>query len=712
MKIFKYIVVILTCWLLRFSSAAQVDVMHLKSDVADTIFGQIVPDPYRWMEDLNSDSLKQWLKQQQSLANQEEQKFKSRFYNVKDDINKYSAFSTHMWSKEGAWYFNTGGSLNSGLHSPVLYCRKNPGDADEVAFDPNPLNIGKDIYSVSGWSLSGDNKWLAVSLSKSGSDWCRIQIRDMNSFKNLDDKITRVKFSNIVWWREGFFYMRFNKPADKQEKTAALTGQAMYYHKLGDDQDSDQVIMTVPDEINDVLHFKKVGNGRFMVVNRLQKIGGKMYNVVVYKDLQGDLFDEWQVLASSPAKDDIGYDVITAVDSGFLIMTNYNAPHNRVLRYEMDGTNKVSEVIPEKREVLLAVSNVFNQLAACYFGRGEYTIAMFDYAGTIINRIDFPPGTAVHGFRGEPYDSVAVFYENSFYSPQVAYLYHFKERKISLLEPTQVRYDAGKYATRVVVYHSKDGTEVPMYLTCKKGLKITGANPVLLYGYGGFGIPMTPFYNYSNILLFDNGGILAVPMIRGGGELGSKWHLDGARLNKQNSFDDFIAAAEYLEDSGYTNKNRIAIMGGSNGGLLVGAVLTQRPELFHIAVAEMGAFDMVRFNKFTVGRFWSSEYGSPDNPAEFQNLYSYSPLHHLHSGIDYPAALFIAARNDDRVPPFHTYKFLASLQEKTTGNNPHILYFEDEAGHHGYTDYFNRNSLDAFKLAFIFTEMHLPLDLY
>jgi prolyl oligopeptidase len=689
--------------------AAQTDILHLKSDVADTIFGQIVPDPYRWMEDLNSDSVKQWLSAQRKITHKEKLKFRQSLDLAENNLDLYAAYNVPAAQKVGPWYFSMGSYLSTSMavHSPVLFYRKEFEDKQEIAYNPNEI-MDKYIYSIAGWSLSDDGQYLAVSLSKSGSDWCEIRVRNLRNFKNLNDKIDHVRFSSLVWWKDGFFYACYKKTAGDPGKMEVLPGQQLYYHKLGDSQEQDKLIIAVSSEVNEILHFSKAG-GHYLVVTRPQKISGKWYNTLAYKDLEKGLMGEWKLVASSLLETKVDFNVIGISDSNLFVRTNLTAPHYRILSYNLNTLNHADNIVPEKEEILQQVSFIHHELVARYFNLGRYTMIMYNLKGDMVDGIKFNDGISVSGFEGMPDDSETIYYESSFYTPQVSYKYDFKQSSISLTGFTHISYQPDNYATHIVFFHSADGTRIPMYLTYRTDLRITGNNPVLLYGYGGFGTPMVPSFHYSNILFLDNNGILAVPMIRGGGEMGGKWHEDGAGLKKQNSFDDFIAAAEFLEDSGYTTRDKLAIEGGSNGGLLIGAMLTQRPDLFHVAIGNAGLFDMVRFNKFTGGRYWTGEYGSPDDSLQFKNLYSYSPLHHVKPGVSYPAALFITGRYDDRVPPFQTYKFLATLQNQNEGSNPHILYFEDDTGHHGDLDYYNKNYLDAFILAFIFTEMNLPL---
>jgi prolyl oligopeptidase len=705
MKSFPYKLLLEVLLLSAFPAGAQTDVLHLKGDVVDTFFSKAVADPYRWMENSGSDSVKQWLEAQKKMTNAEQKLMSSRFSNAVSSIEQRSTFRYQDAEKTGPYYFQMMRSANPYDPSPILYYRENPNDRFEEAFNPNKVS-GHNSFTINQWELSDNGKYLAIALSAGGSDWLEIRVRDLDKNMDLKDRVNQVRFSSIVWWHDGFFYTRY----PHSDQTAALGGHELYYHKLGKSQDDDELIMVMPSTTgNSPIEFQKTSNEKYLVVNKNQKIGKAWYQMVVLKDLSQGLEDEWKVLVQVPAKDKAFFEVVDYTDSGFIIHTNFKAPHGRVFIAKPDNANHFLEIVPESDKVLKAVTYVHHEIVTLYFTGGEYEVMMFSDEGKILNGIKFDPGIEVAGFKGSPNDSEAIFYMRTFYLPTMVDRYDFKTKKYEPVDKTHVAFDAGDFESEVVHYKSKDGTDVAMYLTYKKGLKRKGNNPVILYGYGGNGVPMTPFYRYSNIMFFENNGILAVPMIRGGGELGAEWHEGGKGQKKQNSFDDFVSAAQYLIDKGYTSKERLAIEGASNGGLLVGAVMTQHPELCKVVIATAGVYDMLRYPKFTGGKYWISEYGDPDKADDFVNLLSYSPLHNVKPGIAYPATLFITGRNDDRVVPLHTYKFLARLQECSSGNSPHILYFEENAGHYGATGYSDLNDQEAFILAFIFTEMNLPL---
>ncbi|MFI5140234.1 MAG: prolyl oligopeptidase family serine peptidase, partial [Sphingobacteriales bacterium] len=585
-----------------------------------------------------------------------------------------------------------------------IYYNKSPDTRYEIAFNPNELNE-EYTYTIQSWAVSDSNNYVAVAVSPSGRDWREIRVRDLVKQKDLKDRIDWVKFSNIVWWQDGFFYARFARPSDANGQTGGLAAQALYYHKLGDSQSDDKLIMSTSADANRTINFYKTAKGRYLIIDKKQKINGIWFDLVGYKDLSQGLYTEWKVISQTPSKDKISFKVIDLVDSSFLLLTNYRAPRNRVVSCDLNSVNHFTEVIPEYDKVLQNVTHVHHELVAVYFTGGRYEAYVFSYNGKILDGLKYDEGIAMHGFQGSPDDSETIYYKNTFYLPPIAYRYNFNTRKSKLVEKTMVYHDLQQYTTQVVKYNSKDGTEIPMYLTYKKGLKLKGNNPVILEAYGGYGIPQTPTYNSSNLVFFDNNGILAVPMVRGGGEMGGEWYEAGRGRHKQNSFDDLTTAAQYLIREGYTTKEKLAV----KGGLAAGVMMTEHPELFQVIVGRNGTFDMLRFNKFTGGKYWLDEYGSPQDSMDFNCLFGYSPLHNVKRNVGYPATLLIAASNDDRVPPLHTYKFLATIQELSAGDAPHVLYFEDDVGHQGDPDFWNRTYEDAFVLSFIFKEMHLPL---
>jgi prolyl oligopeptidase len=693
--------IILVCFGL-FANAQDTSLTHLKQNVIDTYWGTAVADPYRWLESVNSDTTKNWLDEQQKITRKEKQSFSTKYTTFYSKLDAASGYMFPNFTKEGPYYFSF--SLQSEFASAILYYKTSFDGDKMVAFDPNKW-FTKNISRIDKYSLSEDARYLAVTISKSGSDWREIKVRDLSNSLDLTDKIDWVKFSDVVWFKNGFFYSRFKQIDAAALYTATNTEQQLYYHKLGNSQNQDQLVYSVPPKAS--FSFEKTSDNKHLVFYTAAKIRGQWCNVVAYKNLEDGILSELKMFIATPAAANIDYKVIDLIDGQFAVSTNFEAPHYRVLLYNKDSVNYAQPLINEYSDLLENVYHIGTKLVCLYFRNGRYTTAIFNYKGEMTQGIKFIEGAGVSSFSPEEGDTSLLYFQSTFYTPPITFRLNLNTNKTTVVKKTEVYYDADKFTTKVVTYKSKDGTEIPMYLTYKKGLKLNGKNPVILYGYGGFGVSVAPFYDFANIILYENSGILAVPLIRGGGELGMDWHDQGRLLNKQNTFDDFIAAAEYLIDSGYTNKGKLAIKGGSNGGLLVAAVLTQRPELFQVVIGKMGVYDMLRYHLFTVGGFYKDEYGASTDSAQFFYLKNYSPLHNIKEGVDYPATLLVTAENDDRVPPLHTYKFLATLQEKSSGTYPHIMYFEEDAGHAGGETYDRRNREKAFELAFIFKQMKI-----
>ena len=704
MKSFSYNFLLLIFLIGPFALFAQSDVQQLNGGVVDSVFDKVIPDPYRWMENPESERVKGWLDEQEKVTNRELGKLWTRYNPISNSIGAHRLLVLPDYEKQGPWYFY---KRYGGGPSQVLCYRKKVYSPPDIAFDPNIYN-GKNIYYLTGYRLSDTSRYLAVGITASGSDWHQLHVRDMLTQKMLDDKLEWVRSDRVVWWGDGFFYARFNQPVNINDHTEPLSGHMLCYHKLGDEQNKDDIISLLPDYTNNEYHFKKDFDGRFLIMGTEAKLKGQLYNIVCYKDLRDGIDADWTTIASVPEKSGVVYRFIDAVDSDFYFLTNFQAPRYRIVKINIKTPDNFIVVVPQNDKVIKQVSHIHHQLVTVYCNRGLYSAAMYDYKGNKISGISFDTGVVVHGFEGYRDDDEVLYSQNSFFAPSSVFRYDFIKRAIEPTDETAVGFDPTKYTTRLVSYHSADGTEIPMYLTYKKGLKITGNNPVILYGYGGFGSFMTPFLDLTNIIMFENNGILAVPLIRGGGEMGDDWHNDGKRLKKQNSFDDFIAAAEYLIHEGYTNKEKLAIQGEDNGGLLVGAVITQRPDLFKVAVSESGLFDMLRYDKFTAARYWIDEYGATSNKEDFNNLYSYSPLQHVKRGTVYPATLFITDLKDEHIPPFHTYKFATALQS-ADNSKPHLLLSADNTSHFGKYQGTEFN-FRAMTLAFIYAQMGLPLN--
>lgn len=691
-------------------NAQHIEDTVYRSNVVDTFFNVPVPDPYRWLEDPNSQATKNWLQLQEKLTAKARKKFKQ--------INETEyAFRLHggarhqgIW-RENGYYFSYGNTdpLNGGsFDNGSLYYRKEINEERKLACDPSVFSM-KGIVSIGGFALSNDAKYLAVALQTNGSDWRKIRVVKFKQGGVLDDEIDWAKFSNIAWWKDGFFYSRFKDVSRNKLHLEGNTRNQLCYHRVGTPQDSDVVVYSMPDDARWIMGYRTLEKDNMLLLKTTEKIGGQWYNILAYKDLNAGLQAPVMQIAVSNEEKEIHYHILDFINGKFIVESDEGAENGHLVTYIKDSVNKPVLLVPQSKSVMKWADKYGNMLVALYFYEGAYELRTFNLDGTLQHKMKFDAGLTPGGFIGDPNDTVLLVYKTAFYYPFVTCLLNLVQNKLELLERTSIRFYTGVYETKMVNYRSKDGTEVPMYITYKKGMQRNGSNPVVLYGYGGYGISVTPFYSFKNVLLFESGGILAVPQIRGGGEKGNKWHNDGKGLKKQNSFDDFIAAAQYLIHSGYTSKDHLAIEGGSNGGLLVTAVLTQRPDLFKAAVSHAGTIDMLRYPKFTGGKFWIDEYGDPNDSMAFANLLAYSPLHHVKAGVAYPATLLIAGDNDDRVPALHSFKFLAELQQKSTGDAPHLLYFEEEAGHSGSQTNDGVIDEEAFVLNFIFQQFGLKL---
>ena len=675
--------------------------LNYKSTTVDTFFGVRVPDPYRWLESLNSDSTAAWLNMQRAITAKEKKKFGTNYSTFFGDLsNERIRFYNEV--KHGPYYF----SLRSYYDEPAFLCyRESLTGEDEIAFNPALYPMYQN-YGLAGYAVSDGAKYLAIALSKAGSDWCEIRVKRILSDALFDDKIEWVKFSSIVWWGEGFFYSRFKVPPVDAKHTAANTGQQLFYHKLGTLQESDSLIYANDEAADYVFNFYMTASRHFLIIH--SKTADEDTSFVAYKDLSKGLQSELKVFASSRTGHHIYFDVLDDKNGKFITFTNWQAPKGKVVMLDKDSVNRISPFIAEGKLELGKVRLFGGKLLCVYESLDTSYAVVYNYDGKPWRKLMFNTCTTISGFHAEPDDSEVVFWENSFYSAPAAYVFNMHQGKVVYSDKSAIENSKkSEYTTTLVWYRSKDGTLVPMYLTYRKGLNLKGNNPVLLYGYGGYGISLSPGYSAVAKQFCSYGGIYAVALIRGGGENGVNWHKDGRLLKKQNSFNDFIAAAEFLISEGYTSKEKLAVKGGSNGGLLIGAMLTQRPDLFSAAVANVGVYDMLRYQHFTGGRFWTDEYGVSDDSIEFKNLLSYSPLHNVKQGAAYPATLLTTAANDDRVPPLHTFKFLATLQERSAGSEPHILYFEKDGGHSGSQKYDKLAGEEAFELSFIFEHLKM-----
>lgn len=645
-----------------------------KGNDTDLYFGAKVADPYRWMENLDSPELKEWIDNENEITSGYLGKipFREKFKKRLTDIWNFAKYADPF--KAGNYYFYY---KNDGLQNQyVLYKLKDINSEPEVFIDPNTFSEDGTI-ALNDISVSKDEKYIAYSVSKSGSDWTEIYVREIETNRQLPDHIENVKFYNAAWFKDGFFYGTYELPQADNVLLRKNEFQKVYYHKLGTDQSEDVLIFEDKNnpEVSSYIWSTDDEKFLFKSVNETGREGNLLY--YKYPD-KGDA--EW-----IPVITEYGSNVwpIDNIGDKIICMTNNNAPRYKAVAIDAKDVSKQwVTVIPEKENPLNRLSLAGGKLFARYMIDVKSNIQVYDPDGKYLYDADLPGLGTVTGFDGKKTDNKIFYTFASFLTPGTIYIYDIENNSSSLFKKPDIKFNIPDYEEKQVFYLSKDGTIVPMFLVYKKGLKLDGNNPVYLYSYGGFNNSMLPSFSISRTIFLECGGIFAVPCIRGGGEYGEDWHQAAMRTKKQNTFDDFIAAAEYLIKEGYTSNKKLAIAGGSNGGLLVGAVLNIRPDLFAAAVPAVGVMDMLRYQKFTIGAAWVREYGSSEESEEmFKYLLAYSPLHNIKDNVNYPPVLVMTADHDDRVVPLHSFKYTATLQDKYKGPNPVLIRIDTKSGH-------------------------------
>ncbi len=650
-----------------------------KVEVVEDFFGTKVVDPYRWLEDETSPEVKAWVDAQNKLTFEYldkipyREKLKARL----TELFNYPRISAPF--RRGDTYFFT---KNNGLQNQsVYYIQKGVNGTPEVFLDPNKFSADG-TSTLSAFSLSKDGKYLAYGMSTGGSDWVEIQVMEVATRKVLSDHLKWMKNSGVSWLGDGFFYSRYPEPEKGRELSFKNEYQTVYFHKVGTSQADDTLVY---EDRENPQRFQGVGtteDERFAILNISERGKGKRGNAIFYKDLSaGDK-------NFSPIVAEIGNDSFNVIDNvgdKFLVRTDKNAPNGRVVLIDPKNPDEKNwkDVLPERSEPLAGVGTAGGKLFASWRKDVATHAYVFSLTGQLENEIPLPGLGTAGGFGGLNDDKYVFYSFTSFNVPPTIYKYDIATRKSTVFRTVDIpSFKAENYETKQVFYPSKDGTKIPMFLVYKKGLKLDGNNPTLLYGYGGFNVVTAPNFSSLRLALLEQGVVYASANMRGGGEYGEKWHEAGTKLKKQNVFDDFIAAAEWLIANKYTNSNKLAIQGGSNGGLLVGAVANQRPELFRAVVEQAGVMDMLRFHKFTIGWNWVADYGSAEaNEAEFKALYAYSPIHNIKVGAKYPSTLITTADHDDRVVPAHNYKYAAALQAGQGGDNPILIRVDVNSAH-------------------------------
>ena len=650
-----------------------------KVDVVDDYFGTKVADPYRWLEDETSADTKAWIEDQNKLTFgyldtiPYREKLKARL----TELYNYPRVSAPF--RRGDTYFFT---KNDGLQNQsVFYIQKGVNGTPEVFLDPNKFSA--DGTSVlSGFSLSKDGKYVAYGISTGGSDWTTWNVMEVESRKKLADEIRWVKASGASWQGDGFYYSRYPEPEKGKELSSKNEFQTIYFHKVGTPQSEDVIVY---EDKQNPQRFQNVGtteDERFAILSISERGKGKKGNALFYKDLSNN------ESKFSPLIEEIGDDsfgVIDNVGDKFLVRTNRNAPNGRVVLIDPKNLDEKNwkDILPEREEPLQGSGTAGGKLFASWRKDVATRAYVFSLDGKLENEVQLPGIGTAGGFGGLNDDKHVFYSFTSFNFPSTIYKYDIATKKSTVFRSVDIPgFKPENFETKQVFYNSKDGTRVPMFLVYKKGLKLDGNNPTLIYGYGGFNSVTAPSFNSLRMALLEQGVVYASANIRGGGEYGEKWHEAGTKLKKQNVFDDFISAAEWLIANKYTSPSRLAIQGASNGGLLVGAVSNQRPELFRVVIEQAGVMDMLRFQKFTIGWNWIADYGSAEaNEAEFKALYAYSPIHNVKPGAKYPATLITTADHDDRVVPAHNYKYAAALQAAQGGPNPILLRVDVNSAH-------------------------------
>lgn len=646
-----------------------------KEDVVDDYFGHEVADPYRWLENDTSKATAQWVTAQNEVTfgylNQIP--FREAVKERLTEIWDYPKISAPF--KKGSFYYVF---KNDGLQNQsVAYIKTSLEDEGRVILDPNKLSDDGTV-SLAAFSPSEDGKYLAYAISRGGSDWREIYVKDIESGEMLDDHIMWAKFSGITWYKEGFFYTRYPEPAEGDALKGVNENNKVYYHKIGTLQDEDNLVYEDPQHPQWGFGVDVTEDEKYMIIYVTESTSG---NALYFQELGVPGAKVHKVIESFE-KD---YSVLDHINGKFLVSTNDGASKYRIMAVDPKNYNRENwtEFVPEKEGVIRGVSFLSGKMIINYMKDARSQIEIYDYDGKFLYPLDNDAVGSIGGFGGKS-DFTETFYTvTSFTTPSTVYKYDVVNNKSELYQTAQMDFDPSLYETKQVFYESKDGTKVPMFIVHKKGLELNGNNPTLLYGYGGFNVSLTPSFSIARLIWLENNGVFALANLRGGGEYGEDWHKAGTKMQKQNVFDDFITAAEYLVAQKYTNPSKITIQGGSNGGLLVGAVTNQRPDLFAVALPAVGVMDMLRYHKFTIGRYWATDYGTSEDSEEmFKYLINYSPLHSVRTDVEYPAVMVTTADHDDRVVPAHSFKYIAALQNAyPKGKNPVLIRIEAKAGH-------------------------------
>lgn len=645
-------------------------------NTVDTYFGEKVADPFRPLEDDNSETTAKWVKEENALTRSYLDKMPQRSQYLKrlKEVSNYEKVYT-PFEKHGKWYVYR----NNGLQNQaVLYQMDKLGGEQRVFLDPNKLSTDGTV-ALKSISFSNDGKYLAYVISRNGSDWEEIYVKDVATGKLLDDHIVWAKFTDAAWQGDGFYYSAYDAPEQGHETSAKNSVQKVYYHKLGTPQSQDVLFYQNPAY---PLRFYGVGVNKEETMMFLYESGMDQGLNLYVRDLRQPNSQFIQMTCDASKN----YSPIETIGDSIYLFTNAGAENNRIMVADIHhpGYQDWKELVPQSDDVLDGVTFIGGDKLVLTYTKDNISEAfLYNINGQRLSEINLP-GVGSASFSGKRERPECFYSYTSYTVPNTIYQYDYKTGKSTVYSQPKVNFRTSDYTSEMQFYTSKDGTRIPIFLTYKKGLKRNGKTPVLMYGYGGFNVTYPPYFSAMRLPFLESGGIYAYVVLRGGGEYGEAWHLAGTKMQKQNVFDDFISAAEWLIKDNYTDKDHLAIMGGSNGGLLVGACMTQRPDLYKVCIPEVGVMDMLRYHKFTIGWNWAPDYGTADDSKEmFEYLKGYSPLHNIKKGVSYPATLVTTADHDDRVVPAHSFKFAATLQQDQAGSAPVLICIDSKAGHGG-----------------------------
>jgi len=645
-----------------------------KQNVTDDYFGTAVEDPYRWLENDTAPETEEWVKEQNEVTFGYLNKLPNRdkISRQLTDLINYERIGTPFKKGNKYFFFKNNGLQNQS----VLYMTDSLSGEASVLLDPNQLSEEGTI-ALSSIKISDNAKYLVYSIARSGSDWNEVFVKDIETGKSLDDHLMWVKFSGLAWYDGGIFYSRYDEPEAGSELSKSNEFQKVYYHKIGTPQSEDILVKEDREHPKRMWGAGVTEDKHFLVLSSSEGTSG---NALAVKDLS-DPKNEFVQLMESFEYD---FDLVENIGDQLFIKTNYKAPKYRLVKIDFahPAEENWTDILPEQENVLESASFHAGQIVAQYMKDAHNIVEVYHADGKPGYELQLPGIGSIGEFTGEKDETESFFSYTSFNTPGEIYHYNFETREMKPYFRPKVGFNPDDFVVKQAFYTSKDSSKVPMFIVHKKGIELDGNNPTLLYGYGGFNISLTPSYSSTRMVLLENGGVLAIANLRGGGEYGEEWHKAGTKLQKQNVFDDCIAAAEYLVATKYSSPGKLALMGGSNGGLLVGAVINQRPDLFKVALPAVGVLDMLRYQNFTIGWAWAGDYGRSDDSEEmFKYLYNYSPYHNIKADVSYPAILVTTADHDDRVVPAHSFKYAARMQELSSSELPALIRIDTKAGH-------------------------------